>query len=172
MNRGSNEIPVQPETITSLVMVTQFSLGLRSRSPIMANSLKKSIPSWQRSEAPAEQSQAITEKAATVEPSGATVDAPKDRSILLDEAQRFLDDDAVRNAAPEHKIAFLKSKGVQSREIQDLLEAEISKQQEVRVHSFRAFHHVHQLTTQRHMLKPYLLQTQPHPKLPPPQFPP
>ena len=113
----------------------------------MSDSSKKSIPSWQRPEAPEEQSQIEEEeKTATHKHSDANADAvdeaPKDRSILLDEAKRFLEDATVRNAAPEHKVAFLKSKGVQSREIQQLLDARIPSQREVCT-VFRSYHHKH-----------------------------
>ena len=137
----------------------------------MVDSSKRSIPSWQRPEDSTEQSQAETEETeVTVEASGVFADDSNDRSTLLDEAKRFLEDSAVRNAAPEHKIAFLKSKGVKSKEIQELLETDIPKQQEVRKHSFEAIDPENWLKTHRHTLKSRLLQLRHPPKLPPLPF--
>ena len=101
----------------------------------MSEPPRKSIPSWQRSENSPESSQAIQEEAETpneAQVSEATT-APEDRSTLLQEARKFLEDEHVRGAAPEHKLAFLKSKGVQSEEIQKLLQAELQEKEQPKV---------------------------------------
>ena len=102
----------------------------------MSEPPKKSIPSWQRSDIPPEPSQTPSqigqeEKETSNEPQASEAAiASEDRSTLLEEAKKFLEDDAVRNAAPEHKVTFLKSKGVQSEEIQKLLQVNDSQGQE------------------------------------------
>jgi hypothetical protein len=66
------------------------------------------VPSWQlklKETTP-------TEGEAETEPS---------RDTIVGQAKKFLEEDEVRNASTEKKIAFLESKGLTGAEIQDLL---------------------------------------------------
>ncbi|KAI0010633.1 peroxisomal membrane anchor protein conserved region-domain-containing protein [Xylariaceae sp. FL0662B] len=75
----------------------------------MADSEKSSIPSWQQSQSQS-QSQA-----------GSTTNDSESQDVL-DHARKFLDDENVKNASVEKKTEFLKSKGLDSAQIQGLLE--------------------------------------------------
>jgi hypothetical protein len=100
-------------------------------------SSKPAIPEWQRASA--------NDAAASQEPEEASaqhaVEAPtpteddvendndnKEQSSggsgLLEQASRFLEDDAIRDAPREKKVAFLQSKGVSAEDIETLLGTE------------------------------------------------
>jgi hypothetical protein len=100
---------------------------------------KPKIPSWQR--APTEDSAIAPPKpeqqpepkqpeestsAVAVAPAPTEGDLEEPESIsLLDQAKRFLDDDAIRDAPREKKVAFLESKGVSAEDIGALLAEDI-----------------------------------------------
>jgi len=97
----------------------------------MAN--KPTIPEWQRASAdnaaaPSEPEEARAQHA--VEAPTPTEDdvekddkeeQPSESSELLDQASRFLEDDTIRDAPREKKVAFLQSKGVRPKDIETLL---------------------------------------------------
>ncbi|KAL1984962.1 hypothetical protein VTN96DRAFT_8518 [Rasamsonia emersonii] len=68
------------------------------------------IPEWQRQSG---------DPAASPEQSSS--DNGSSRAALLDQAAKFLQDESIRDAPADRKIAFLESKGLQSDEIQKLL---------------------------------------------------
>ncbi|KAL2219498.1 putative peroxisomal membrane anchor protein [Thermoascus aurantiacus ATCC 26904] len=77
-----------------------------------------SIPDWQRrsrSASPDQPSSAASAQSSQDAPDTAS------RATLLEQAARFLRDEAVRDAPTDRKIAFLESKGLRSDEIQKLL---------------------------------------------------
>lgn len=93
------------------------------------------IPTWQRTQsddapttsevdAPATESQTATPETtaetqeSVAEPQGTVVESQEDS---LDVARRFLDDEAVRHAPREKKVAFLQSKNIDQRHIEQLL---------------------------------------------------
>ncbi|KAI0485851.1 peroxisomal membrane anchor protein conserved region-domain-containing protein [Xylaria cf. heliscus] len=82
----------------------------------MEDSKKSSVPAWQQAGANAD---------ATSDSSDSS-DSPNSTSetenITLEHARRFLDDEAVKAAAPEEKRAFLKSKGLDDAQITQLLD--------------------------------------------------
>ena len=43
------------------------------------------------------------------------------RETVIEQAKKFLEEDEVRNASRDKKVAFLESKGLRTEEIQDLL---------------------------------------------------
>lgn len=75
---------------------------------------KTGVPSWQREAAPEEEKKAEekVETKATKEPS---------RSELIESAKKFLEEDEVKDATTDKKIAFLESKGLENEEIEQLL---------------------------------------------------
>jgi hypothetical protein len=100
---------------------------------------KPAIPSWQRASAsssssaappstPSQRETSSEEPTETNSESGA--EPPKEQALqeqgaeggtLLEQASRFLDDPAIRDAPRERKVTFLESKGVRSEEIEELL---------------------------------------------------
>ncbi|CAG8931425.1 unnamed protein product [Penicillium salamii] len=71
-----------------------------------------SIPAWQRTK-PTDES-----------PSPSSDDAPATttpRQVLLDQASKFLEDESIRDAPQDRKVAFLESKGLNSEDIQQVL---------------------------------------------------
>jgi len=79
---------------------------------------KAGVPSWQpksKDEA-AKVEDKLDEKSAPE----STASEPT-RATLLEQARKFLQEDEVRDATTDKKIAFLESKGVRSEEIQELL---------------------------------------------------
>ncbi|KAI9367291.1 peroxisomal membrane anchor protein conserved region-domain-containing protein [Aspergillus egyptiacus] len=77
---------------------------------------KPSIPAWQRSSS--------TNSSASASPASDNKDgkdAATDRTQLLEQATVFLQDDSIRDAPTDRKIAFLESKGLTSAEIDSLL---------------------------------------------------
>ncbi|KAF7172872.1 hypothetical protein CNMCM5623_004982 [Aspergillus felis] len=73
-----------------------------------------SIPQWQQ---PAAASTNANTSNSTSSPS--SDETP--RSVLIEQARKFLQDDSLRDAPIDRKIAFLESKGLQSEEIDGLL---------------------------------------------------
>ncbi|KAF2447341.1 hypothetical protein P171DRAFT_430237 [Karstenula rhodostoma CBS 690.94] len=97
-------------------------------------STKPAIPSWQRAQPPAPTpTEADTQPASesipeSAPPSGAeaadadaTQETATENAPLLDQASKFLDDPAIRDAPREKKVEFLQSKGVQAEDIEKLL---------------------------------------------------
>jgi len=73
-------------------------------------SKKVAAPSWQAKsseETPQEEQQTPSE--------------PPSRASIVEQARRFLEEEEVRDASTDKKIAFLESKGLQADEIQQLL---------------------------------------------------
>jgi hypothetical protein len=73
---------------------------------------KPGVPSWQLT--------VKNEPTESGEREDPTADEPS-REVVIKQAQKFLDEDEVRSASTDKKIAFLESKGLRSDEIQDLL---------------------------------------------------
>ena len=82
-----------------------------------SNSKNVSIPSWQMK--PLESDPATSATEAT---SGSQQESePATQTALLEHASKFLDDESIRDAPREKKVAFLEKKGLQGYEIQKLL---------------------------------------------------
>jgi hypothetical protein len=71
---------------------------------------KKGVPSWQLKLKETTPTEGDTEPA---EPTG--------RTTIVEQAKKFLEEDEVRNASTDKKIAFLESKGLKDDEINELL---------------------------------------------------
>jgi hypothetical protein len=71
---------------------------------------KPTVPSWQ--------SKTQDETAKEEEKPAAE---PPSRETIIEQAKKFLEEDEVRNASTDKKVAFLESKGLRSEEIHDLL---------------------------------------------------
>jgi hypothetical protein len=97
---------------------------------------KPAIPEWQRASADNAASSPEPDEAHAqhaVEAPTPTEDdieqsekeaQPSESSELLDQASRFLEDDTIRDAPREKKVAFLQSKGVSAEDIESLLGTE------------------------------------------------
>jgi hypothetical protein len=72
---------------------------------------KTGVPSWQR--APAQKPIREEDKS--------QVDSRTSPATKLEQAKKFLEDDEVKDAPTDKKIAFLESKGVENKDIQELL---------------------------------------------------
>ncbi|KAJ5226024.1 hypothetical protein N7468_007249 [Penicillium chermesinum] len=86
----------------------------------MSDSTKPpSIPSWQRqaSTAPANESS----QSPSSSPISDDAPTPTSRSELVEQAARFLEDEAIRSSPTDRKISFLESKGLNKEEIDQLL---------------------------------------------------
>lgn len=94
----------------------------------------RSIPSWQRGDSSSSSSSEPTAPSGTVrDPSSPSNqddsqqkrDGQRDihasRATLLNQATKFLQDDDIRDAPTERKVAFLESKGLSELEIEGLL---------------------------------------------------
>jgi hypothetical protein len=99
-----------PESHQITVEVNEPSMG------DAAASKKIAIPSWQRN------SNGISPQLETISSEGRNngLESPP-REALLDQASRFLQDESIRDAPMDRKIAFLESKGVHNDEIPKLL---------------------------------------------------
>ncbi|EPS33756.1 hypothetical protein PDE_08718 [Penicillium oxalicum 114-2] len=77
------------------------------------------IPSWQKQS----DSTSTDPSPPSASPSSSSdkPPAPDARQDLLDQAAKFLEDDSIRDAPTDRKIAFLESKGLNSAEIEQLL---------------------------------------------------
>ena len=71
---------------------------------------KAGVPSWQ-----------LKSKDETAKEEEKSSAESTSREIIIEQAKKFLEEDEVRNASTDKKIAFLESKGLHSEEIQDLL---------------------------------------------------
>ncbi len=71
---------------------------------------KAAVPSWQIK---AEDESAKEEEKPSPE-------SPT-RETIIEQAKKFLEEDEVRNASTDKKVAFLESKGLRAEEIRDLL---------------------------------------------------
>ncbi|KAI1923951.1 hypothetical protein LOZ66_004263 [Ophidiomyces ophidiicola] len=91
----------------------------------MADTKRPSIPSWQL----AAKTESSSEEGETTAPKPVS---PPDEATLLDQASRFLQDESIRDAPTDKKIAFLESKGLKKEIIQKLLGESVPevKQQE------------------------------------------
>lgn len=84
----------------------------------MSDSTKPpSIPSWQRQSGAAP----VDESSHSPASSPSADDAPSSRSELVEQAARFLEDEAIRGSPTDRKISFLESKGLNTEEIDQLL---------------------------------------------------
>jgi len=81
-----------------------------------SNSKKASIPEWQRQGQP---DTPIEPQPKPEEPSKEP--APPSRPALLEQASKFLQEDEIREASTDRKIAFLESKGLTNEEISKLI---------------------------------------------------
>ena len=96
---------------------------------------KKEIPSWQRTASPPSpasppEQEPIPEQHPETEPAptpapgaeeATSSDSHPDSAPLLEQAVRFLEDPAIRDAPREKKVTFLESKGVRVEDIEELL---------------------------------------------------
>jgi hypothetical protein len=71
---------------------------------------KAAVPSWQLK----------TEDESAKEEEKPAPESPT-RETTIEQAKKFLEEDEVRNASRDKKVAFLESKGLRMEEIQDLL---------------------------------------------------
>jgi hypothetical protein len=71
---------------------------------------KAAVPSWQLK----------TEDESAKEEERPAPESPT-RETIIEQAKKFLEEDEVRNASTDKKVAFLESKGLRVEEIQDLL---------------------------------------------------
>lgn len=71
---------------------------------------KAAVPSWQLK----------TEDGSAKEEEKPAPESPT-RETIIEQAKKFLEEDEVRNASTDKKVAFLESKGLRADEIQDLL---------------------------------------------------
>ncbi|KAJ4312276.1 hypothetical protein N0V84_010008 [Fusarium piperis] len=101
-----------------------------------SNSGRPAIPDWQKTQQSDDNESQTTEPAPTPSSSASEVDAPAAETPAeetreaapesssedsLTVARRFLDNDAVRHAPHDKKVAFLKSKGIDDADIETLL---------------------------------------------------
>ena len=77
-------------------------------------SKKLSIPSWQKEAAPAAKKAQKTSSSDDDSP-------PSNRSTAIDQANRFLQDESIKDEPIERKVAFLQSKGLKDDEIEAAL---------------------------------------------------
>ncbi|GAE00222.1 peroxisomal membrane anchor protein, putative [Paecilomyces variotii No. 5] len=77
---------------------------------------KRAIPEWQKQTA----EPASKESATTPEPSKEQSEAGP-RTVLLEQASKFLEDESIRDAPTDRKVSFLESKGLRQDEIDKLL---------------------------------------------------
>jgi hypothetical protein len=77
---------------------------------------KRGVPSWQVKSTTKRKS----EEAPKEDQSSATSDVPS-RTSTLENARKFLEEDEVKDATTDKKIAFLESKGMNGEEIHELL---------------------------------------------------
>lgn len=89
---------------------------------------RRTIPSWQRvdsSSEPASPTGTVRDSCSPSSPEnpqqGSQPLLHPSRASLLDQAAQFLQDDDIRDAPIDRKIAFLESKGLSSLEIEELL---------------------------------------------------
>jgi len=75
---------------------------------------KPGVPSWQL-EAKKPASDAKSEAEMQSKP------AEEDRKTVIEQAKKFLEEDEVRDASTDKKVAFLESKGLRTEEIHELL---------------------------------------------------
>lgn len=128
-------IPISPND-TSALLIHLLALCLRRLSYYtMADDRSRkgaSIPAWQQNyksnkDPSSTTAQPATDNhpptATTTSPTTSDSDASSDLS-LLEQAKRFLEDESIRNAPREEKVAFLETKGVSSDTIHALLDSE------------------------------------------------
>ncbi|CAG7916246.1 unnamed protein product [Penicillium olsonii] len=77
------------------------------------NSKSASIPAWQKVKTDESPSPSSDDAPATT--------TPTPRQTLLDQASKFLEDESIRDAPEDRKIAFLESKGLNTEDIQQVL---------------------------------------------------
>ena len=110
-------IPTSPGPIFQLCFLS-FSARIQQKWPVMGDSdddqtRKPAIPTWQQAPPTAEKDK----------PAAASgLDAPEQNT--LEQARKFLEDEEVRRSPPERKAEFLRSKGFEQRDIDQLLSEE------------------------------------------------
>ncbi|OJD17923.1 hypothetical protein AJ78_02028 [Emergomyces pasteurianus Ep9510] len=77
------------------------------------------IPSWQLQHSDKAASNSTTSSGSPIADTTKTESSPKE--TLIEQASRFLEDESIRDAPTDNKIAFLESKGLQNEDIQKLL---------------------------------------------------
>ncbi|KAF1940675.1 hypothetical protein EJ02DRAFT_512980 [Clathrospora elynae] len=118
---------------------------------------KPSIPSWQRASSDTPVSPSLSspepeeqQSPAVQAPTPTEVDIASDESDdglpassqLLEQAQRFLEDPAIRDAPREKKVAFLESKGVRAGDIKTLLGEKVDKAMQIEGSGFEEMEEV------------------------------
>lgn len=84
----------------------------------MSDSKKNpSIPAWQQRQSNATSDQTTSNPS----PNSDDQSTASERSTLLEQASKFLEDESIRDASTDRKISFLESKGLRNDEIQTLL---------------------------------------------------
>lgn len=84
---------------------------------------KASIPAWQqRNSSASDSSKSDTPAPSQSQSSDDSSATTPSQSTLLEQATKFLQDESIRDASKEQKIAFLESKGLQRNHIESLLE--------------------------------------------------
>ncbi|KFY34411.1 hypothetical protein V495_08160 [Pseudogymnoascus sp. VKM F-4514 (FW-929)] len=78
---------------------------------------KGGVPSWQMKPEASDPKPATEEKEAATE----SAPEPKSRTSILEDARKFLQEDEVKDATTDKKVAFLEGKGLTSEEIHQLL---------------------------------------------------
>ncbi|KAL8673092.1 MAG: hypothetical protein Q9168_002475 [Polycauliona sp. 1 TL-2023] len=89
-------------------------------------SKQTSIPHWQREDTASVPSENLEAESENVD-APHHVEPPPSRTVLLEQASKFLEDDEIRNAPTERKITFLQSKGLTDEEVHRLLELPYQK---------------------------------------------
>ncbi len=90
---------------------------------------KPAVPSWQsevEGKVPRREQDSTSE----------TTSREGDRRIVIEQAKKFLEEEEVRGASPDKKVAFLESKGLKAEEIQELLGGERNLEVPAQVRGF------------------------------------
>lgn len=124
MNGNVSSLEPRHVRIRILLAVAQRRLSYLHRDASVmddsADNKQKSKRDWQYDEIPG--SHEDLGKGLKTTDSPAHVEAPPPRAILLEQASKFLEDDEIKDAPAERKIAFLRSKGLTEEEVYRLLE--------------------------------------------------
>ena len=97
----------QEANASDLLLPTQTVLTMSDSD---SGTKKPGVPSWQ-----------LQSKATESKEAGEPAAKPSSREAVIEQARKFLEEDEVRNASTDKKIAFLEGKGLESDEITELL---------------------------------------------------
>ncbi len=81
---------------------------------------KASVPQWQQQWQEPGSSDSVN-GGPTVSEASQNTDPPPSRASLVEQASRFLQEDGIKDAPTERKVAFLESKGLTQEEIHKLV---------------------------------------------------